>query len=81
MAQTDNRQFDRITVKYTPRMVQITCDSNLKSYLKEKGNGAVKLAAHILDQYEKMQGAPLKISIDSLATYIYGYIFRCARCF
>lgn len=75
MAQTDNRQFDKITVKYTPKMVQITCDSNLKSYLKEKGNGAVKLAAHILDQYEKAQGAPLKISIDSLAIEILGHTY------
>ncbi len=35
--------FENITIKYSPGLVQITCDDFLKQYLEEKGNGALKL--------------------------------------
>lgn len=75
MTNKNNLQFDNITIKYSPKLVQITCDDILKSYLKEKGNGAVKLAAFILEKYTESQGTPLKISLDSLAIEILGHTY------
>ncbi|HIS46337.1 MAG TPA: hypothetical protein IAB46_02060 [Candidatus Scybalocola faecigallinarum] len=67
--------FEDITIKYSSKLVQITCDETLKDYLDEKGNGALKLSGYILEEYKKCQGKPLKISKDSLAIEILAHTY------
>lgn len=75
MTKNTNSNFDNITIKYSPKLVQITCNDSLKTYLKEKGNGAVKLSAFILEKFEESQGVPLHISLDSLAIEILAHTY------
>ena len=69
------KSFENITIKYRPGMVQITCDDALKDYLDEEGNGALELSGYILEEYEKCQGKPLKITQDSLAIEILAHTY------
>ena len=69
------KPFENITIKYSPGMVQITCDDELKDYLDEKGNGALELSGYILEEYEKCQGKPLNITQDSLAIEILAHTY------
>lgn len=71
----EENTFQNITVKYSDKLVQITCDKFLKDYLEEKGNGALKLSSHILDTYRRYIGKPLKISLDSLAIEILAHTY------
>lgn len=67
--------FDQITIHYSDRLVQITCDDALKQYLDEPGNGALALSTHILEEYKKHQASKLKISKDSLAIEILAHTY------
>ena len=67
--------FENITIIYHPGLIQIACDDFLKHYLEEKGNGALKLSGHILEEYKKRQGIPLNISQDSLAIEILAHTY------
>ena len=72
---TEDKSFYNIKIRYSDRLVQITCDPTLKSYLEEKGNGALELSAYILEGYKKSQGFSLKISQDSLAIEILAHTY------
>ena len=71
----NDKSLDKITINYFNKLVQITCDEALKSYLEEPGNGAVELSAHILKEYKKRQKSELKISKDSLAIEILAHTY------
>ena len=67
--------FEQITINYCDRLVQITCNNALKNYLQAPGNGALKLSAHILEEYKKRRESELNISQDSLAIEILAHIY------
>lgn len=70
-----NHTNEKITITYSPGIVRITCDSALKNYLEEPGNGALSLSSFILEEYKKRQHSELKISKDSLAIEILAHTF------
>ena len=75
MTSKENASFKNLTITYKPRLVQITCNQNLKSYLNAKGNGSLKLADHILEEYQTQQHTVLKIDRDSLAIEILAHTY------
>ncbi len=70
-----DKYLEKITINYCDRLVQITCDDDLKNYLEEPGNGALKLSIYILEEYNKRQQSELKISKDSLAIEILAHTY------
>ncbi len=70
-----NHTNEKITITYSPGIVRITCDSALKNYLEEPGNGALSLSSFILEEYKKRQHSELKISKDSPAIEILAHTF------
>lgn len=72
---TTDKYLDKITINYSDRLVQITCDDALKKYLEEPGNGALTLSTHILEEYKKHRNSELKISRDSLAIEILAHTY------
>lgn len=64
-----------ILIKYSDRLVQITCSPALKRYLEKPGNGALALSTYILDEYKKRRKSELKISKDSLAIEILAHTY------
>ena len=80
-----NHTKEEIIITYSPRIVRISCNSALKNYLEEPGNGALVLSSFILEEYKKRQQSELKTSKDSLAIEISGpylcrYLFRGGVC-
>lgn len=70
-----NHTKEEIIITYSPRIVRISCNSALKNYLEEPGNGALALSSFILEEYKKCQQSELKISKDSLAIEILAHTF------
>ncbi len=70
-----DKNFEKITITYCDRLVQITCDDALKKYLEEPGNGALRLSIYILEEYKNRRRSELKISKDSLAIEILAHTY------
>ncbi len=70
-----NKEFQNISIQYEEKFVHILCDSVLKEYLRQKGNGSIDLADHILSTYESLYHCPLQIGRDSLALEILGHVY------
>ena len=70
-----NHTKEEIIITYSPRIVRISCNSALKNYLEEPGNGALVLSSFILEEYKKRQQSELKISKDSLAIEILAHTY------
>lgn len=73
--QTWNKEFQNISIQYQKGSVQLLCDSTLKKYLLQKGNGSLALAEHILSSYESTYHCPLQIGQHSLALEILGHAY------
>ena len=70
-----DKNFEKVTITYCDRLVQITCDDALKNYLEEPGNGALQLSIYILEEYKNRRQSELKISKDSLAIEILAHTY------
>lgn len=75
MGKNQTTDFGSITVSYEDKWVRITCDSCLKQYLLQKGNGSLALADYLLEEYQKRFQKPLQIKRHSLAIEILAHTY------
>lgn len=70
-----SENFYNISFDFDEKLAQVVTDQALRSFLKEPGNQSLRLADHLLSQYQTIYDKSLMIARDSIAIEILAHVY------